>query len=82
MNNINLHILNASGTLTPYTETIKEEFDMAIKKVINKIPVSNVDVVVVDDPEDSIPELAEYLKKHPDKKPSDLYATPAEEFKP
>lgn len=57
MNNINLHILNASGSLTPYLETIKEEFDMAIKKVTNKIPVSNVDVVVVDDPEDSIPEL-------------------------
>lgn len=57
MNNINLHILNAPGTLTSYLDTIKEEFDTAIKKVVNKIPVFNVDVVVVDDPEDSIPEL-------------------------
>lgn len=57
MNNINLHILNASGTLTPHLKTIKEEFDMTIKKVTDKIPISNVDIMVSDDPEDSIPEL-------------------------
>lgn len=56
-NNINLHILNASGKLTPYIKKIKNIFDKAVIKIVNKIPVSDIDVVIVDDPLQSIPEI-------------------------
>ncbi|KKQ29781.1 MAG: hypothetical protein US48_C0038G0010 [Candidatus Levybacteria bacterium GW2011_GWA2_37_36] len=56
-NNINLHILNASGKLTPYLKEIKKIFDEAVVKVVKKIPLSKVDVVVSEYAEGVIPEL-------------------------
>lgn len=56
-NNINLHILNASGKLTPYIKEIENIFDETIIKVLKKIPLSNVDVVVYEYAEATIPEL-------------------------
>jgi len=55
--NINLHILNASGKLTPYLKEIRNIFDETIAKVLKKIPLSNVDVVVSEYAEGVIPEL-------------------------
>lgn len=55
--NINLHILNSSGSLTPFTEDIKRIFDQSIKKIASKIPISDVDVVVYDNPDSAIPEI-------------------------
>jgi len=56
-NNINLYILNASGKLIPYVKEIEDAFNEAVIKIIKKIPVSNVDVVVVDNPLSVIPEI-------------------------
>lgn len=56
-NNINLHILNASGKLTPYLEEVKNIFNETIVKILEKIPLSNVDVVISENAEDVIPEL-------------------------
>ncbi len=56
-NNINLHILNAQGRLTPYLKEIQNIFDKTIIKVLKKIPLSNVDVVVYEYAEGVIPEL-------------------------
>lgn len=55
--NINLHILNASGKLTPYVKEIEDMFNEAVIRIIKKIPVSNVDVVIVDNPFSVIPEI-------------------------
>lgn len=56
-NNINLHILNASGKLTPYVKKIQNIFDETIIKVLKKIPLFNVDVVIYESKEGTIPEL-------------------------
>lgn len=56
-NNINLHILNASGKLTPYVKEIKRIFDETIIKVLKNIPLSNIDVVVYEYADGAIPEL-------------------------
>lgn len=56
-NNINLHILNASGKLTPYIKEIENIFDKTVGKVTDKVPVSNVDIVIVDNPFYAIPEI-------------------------
>lgn len=55
-NNINLHILNASGKLNPYVKGIRSIFDEAVGRIIGIISVSDVDVIVVDDPFSVIPE--------------------------
>lgn len=56
-NNINLHILKASGKLTPYVGEIGEIFDETIDKVLENISVSNVDVVIVETSYGVIPEI-------------------------
>lgn len=56
-NNINLHILKASGKLTPYVREIGEIFDETIDKVLRNIAVSNVDVVIVETSYGVIPEI-------------------------
>lgn len=56
-NNVNLHILNASGKLTPYIKEIENIFNETVIKIIEKIPVSNVDIVIVDNPSSTIPEI-------------------------
>lgn len=56
-NNINLHVLNASGKLTLYLKEIKKIFDETVIKILKKIPLSNIDVVVSEYAEGVIPEL-------------------------
>lgn len=56
-NNINLHILNASSKLTPYIKEIGSICDNTLIKVMEKIPLSNVDLVVYEYAEGAIPEL-------------------------
>lgn len=56
-NNINLHLLLATGHLEPFVKDIKREFSTARDKIIKKIPVRDIDVVIYDNPEGVIPEL-------------------------
>lgn len=55
--NINCHILKASGGLKPYIKDIKKVCKEAEGKILAKIPISNVDVVIVDNPYEAIPEI-------------------------
>lgn len=55
--NINLHVLNSSGSLTPFREDIKRVFDRSIKEINSKISISDVDVVIYDNPDSAIPEI-------------------------
>lgn len=55
--NINLHILNASGTLTQYLKTIEMSFKEALEQIRNRIPISNIDIVIYDNPTHAIPEI-------------------------
>lgn len=55
--NITPHVLLGSGRLTPFAEEIKQEFNQAVAKIIKKLPVSNVDVVIYNNPEGAIPEI-------------------------
>jgi len=56
-NNINLHILKASGRLDPYAKDIEKIFSYVIKEVSEKIKISNIDIIVHDNPRFTIPEL-------------------------
>lgn len=55
--NIISHILLGSGKLTPYVDQIKREFDSAVDQIAQKIPITEVDVVIYDNPEGAIPEI-------------------------
>lgn len=55
--NINLHILNASKRLDPFVKTIEQCFNEAVRKIENLIPISDVDVVVYDNPFGAVPEF-------------------------
>ena len=55
--NINYHILNARGTLTSYIKTIVGIFNNTINKIAKKIQISNIDIVIEDNPDDTIPEI-------------------------
>lgn len=57
MHNINLHLLLATGCLKAFVKDIKREFLAAQKKIIEKIPVRDIDIVIYDNPEGTIPEL-------------------------
>ena len=56
MNTI-LHIANAAKDLDPFLEIIKKSYTSAIKKITAKMPVSNVDVIVANNPYEVIPEI-------------------------
>lgn len=56
-NNINLHLLNASGSFTSYKAEIEENFNKAINQITQKLPVTDVDVVISDSPRHVIPEI-------------------------
>lgn len=56
-NNINFYILNASGKLTAYLKEIEDIFNKTVDKVLEKIPLSNVDVVICESAYGIIPEL-------------------------
>ncbi len=49
--NINMHLLNASGSLDHIVEDIKEEFKSTVEKVAKVLPIKNIDVIVWDYPE-------------------------------
>jgi len=55
--NIILHILHASKDLDPFIESIERNFSLAVKKITAKLPVSNIDVVVANNPQGVIPEI-------------------------
>jgi uncharacterized protein YjaZ len=54
--NINLHILLGTKRLIPFEETLKQEFDKAIPLITSKLPVTDVDIIVSDNPDNAIPE--------------------------
>lgn len=54
---VNFHILKASGKLEPYIKDIEKACKDAEKKILDKIPLSNIDVVIVDNPYEAIPEI-------------------------
>ena len=53
--NLNLYILKATGRLNPYIKDI-ENISEAERKITKVLPVKNVDIVVVDNPDYTIPE--------------------------
>lgn len=55
--NINLYILKAAGRLNPFAKGIQKHSEKATKKIKEKIPISNVDIVFYDNPEGVIPEI-------------------------
>ena len=54
---INLHILNARGTLTPYIKTIESIFNNTINKITKKVQISNIDIIIADNLDNTIPEI-------------------------
>ena len=54
---LNFHILRASGRLEPYIKDIEKACRGAERKIIAKIPISNVDVVIADNPYMAIAEI-------------------------
>lgn len=57
MNNINIHILNSSGSLTPFKKDIESIGKASIKMIVDLIPVRDVDIVLYADPKSTIPHL-------------------------
>lgn len=57
MNINNLHILNGSGTLTQYLGVIETSFIEALEQIRKKINISNIDIVVYDNPDHAIKEI-------------------------
>ena len=55
--NVNLHLLNASGSLDLFAEEIKNTFPKAVDTISKKIDISNIDVVAYDNPSGTIPEF-------------------------
>ncbi len=47
--NINLHLINASGTLNPFVIDIEKIFPTTIKRIRKVLPVDNVDIIVWED---------------------------------
>jgi uncharacterized protein YjaZ len=54
---LNLHILKATGRLNPYVKDIENVYLETEKKITNVLPVKNVDIVIMDNPEYTIPEI-------------------------
>ncbi len=55
--NVNLHILNASGLLSSVTKQIEDEFAKSLIKISDKLPISDVDVAIYNNPRGTISEL-------------------------
>ena len=55
--NIVLHILNASGNLSSSANDIQLIFNNSIRKIVEKLPISNVDVIIADNSRGAIPEV-------------------------
>lgn len=57
MNNINLLIANASGSLDSYLDMLRSAFKNASNHAVDDLSFNNVDVVAIDAPYSTIPEL-------------------------
>lgn len=57
MNNIHIHLLNASGGLNPFEKDIESITRISIKKIANVIPISDVDIILYEDSQSAIPHL-------------------------
>lgn len=55
--NINLHLLNASGSLYVFVNDIKNSFKTSINEISKKLSISDIDIVVYDNPLGAIPEF-------------------------
>ncbi|MEK9207401.1 MAG: DUF2268 domain-containing putative Zn-dependent protease, partial [Patescibacteria group bacterium] len=55
--NINLHLLNASGLLDSLSGLIEAEFTNGMDKILEKLPISDVDVCIYDSRRGVIPEI-------------------------
>lgn len=55
--NVFLHILNAARDLDPFINDIENTYRAAVEKITAKIPVSNIDVVIANNPQGAIPEI-------------------------
>lgn len=51
------HILLGSGRLKPFTEQIEEAVKKVLARVKNKVSISDVDIVIYDNPHGVIPEI-------------------------
>lgn len=54
---ITLHILDAPETLISYKKIITETFNQAIDRITKILPIDQVDVLIRDNPERTIPEI-------------------------
>jgi len=52
-----MHLLNASGSLMPFKKDIESITKISVKKIVNVIPVSDVDIVLYEDPQSAISHL-------------------------
>ncbi len=52
---VNLHLLNASGSLDQFGENIGNTFPKALGEISKKLDFSNIDIVVYDNPLETIP---------------------------
>ncbi len=59
LKNVNLYVLRASERLNPYVKAIEKIFENTLAKVSNKIPISDIDIIVRDNPPGAIPETGE-----------------------
>ncbi len=56
MNNINTHIMRASGKLEPFLEIINDIQENYLPELCNKLSASDVDIIICDDASRAIPE--------------------------
>jgi uncharacterized protein YjaZ len=56
MNNIHLHIMEASGKLEPFLEIIDDVQKKYLPDICDKLGASDVDIIICDDPSRAIPE--------------------------
>lgn len=54
---VSVHILLGTGRLVLYQDRIKKKFDELITKIQKQLPLENIDVVIYDNPEGTIPEI-------------------------
>lgn len=52
-----LHVLNAINDLNPFLKVIENNFSSSVSKISEKIPISNIDVLVTSDANGAIPEI-------------------------
>lgn len=56
MDKVYFHFLLGSGKLTPYAGFIQKNLESHLEKLVQKLPLTNVDIIVEHDPNSVIPE--------------------------